>query len=762
MAHLRRLAGLRDTSLTDGQLLERYIAQQDEAAFELLLIRHGPMVLGVCRRILGQQADAEDAFQATFLVLVRKAETVRPREQVGSWLYGVAYNTALKARAAAAKRKAREREVGAMPRPEAPAVLGEQVQALLDQELRALPDFYRTPIVLCDLEGKTRKEAAEQLGWKEGTVASRLARGRALLGQRLARHGITLAAALASLAAGTASAAVPVTLAATTLEAAAVYAAGGALAVGVIPANVLTLTDGVLKAMLLTKLKIATAVLVLIGTLTAGVGGWAYGIGAGGGVGPGTSSGGSVAAGQPDAKPRGEAQPDRGKGPRDAVDELIRRRNEDLQREITAEIDILIQKVYRAADEKTEAEALADLERAVSNLRAAIEKRRAAAAADRIDATRRRERLVAELAQVRAAIDQVMKQLRETPDDPKAAELLADLEQRLQQLRTGLENERKQAAKAPEVPEAPPASGWRAVREMKLLGRPGMFAFSPDGKALATAVDRSVLIWDAATGRELRSAEGHTAAITSLAVSPDGSIIASTGGDRTLRLWDTATGKEIKRLPDSTAGIEAVAFSPDGKRLASAGHGTVKLWDTTSGTEIFAQTGKQPAVSVIAFGPTGRELAFTSGQTVTVWDIAQQRNIRVMEAGEQEALQALAFSPDGKRLAVGFRTPDPVAKDGGKVALWDLVTGQVQIDLQAEAVRSVTFSPDGKLLVAGSDKGSVRIWDTVTGKQLAPLPYKGIRVWMVRFAPDGRTLVVLEHDSVLMFFVPVSKAKPEP
>lgn len=161
-----------DADKTDATLLERFIRQQDEAAFEGLVRRHGPMVPGVCRRVLRNEADAEDAFQATFLVLVRRAGSIRPPEMVGNWLYGVAQNTARKAQAMNTRRQAREREAGARPKPEADADDWQQQQALLDQELQALPDKYRAPIVMCDLEGKSIKDAARHLGCPPGTVGT--------------------------------------------------------------------------------------------------------------------------------------------------------------------------------------------------------------------------------------------------------------------------------------------------------------------------------------------------------------------------------------------------------------------------------------------------------------------------------------------------------------------------------------------------------------------------------------------------------------
>jgi RNA polymerase sigma factor (sigma-70 family) len=266
---LRRAALGDGAGLTDGQLLERFVAGGDEDAFAVIVRRHGPMVLGVCRRILRDRHDAEDAFQATFLVLVRKAASVMPRELVANWLYGVACHTARKARAVAARRRGRERQVAAMPEPEvSPAELWEELRPLLDQELGRLPPRYRAPVVLCDLEGKTRKEAARQLGWPEGTVSGRLARARALLAGRLARQGLTLSAgALAAALAGSkASACVPASLAVATARGAVPAGAGLATAGGMISARALALAEGVVETMLTGKLKF-TVVLLLAAVL---------------------------------------------------------------------------------------------------------------------------------------------------------------------------------------------------------------------------------------------------------------------------------------------------------------------------------------------------------------------------------------------------------------------------------------------------------------------------------------------------------------
>jgi RNA polymerase sigma factor (sigma-70 family) len=254
--------------LSDGQLLECYVRRREETAFAALVRRHGPMVWGVCLRVLGNHHDAEDAFQAAFLVLVRKAAAVVPRALVANWLHGVAYRTALKAKALAARRRAKERLVARMPEPETV----EQdhwcdLQPLLDRELSRLPDKYRVPVVLCDLEGKTYQEAARQVGCPPGTLSARLTRARATLARRLARHGPLLSGAslAAVLSQGSGSARVPAPLVASTIR-----------ATGVVSANVAALTEGVLKSMLLTRLKIATAVLLLLAAAGLGAGGLIY------------------------------------------------------------------------------------------------------------------------------------------------------------------------------------------------------------------------------------------------------------------------------------------------------------------------------------------------------------------------------------------------------------------------------------------------------------------------------------------------------
>jgi RNA polymerase sigma-70 factor (ECF subfamily) len=283
--HLRRVGVLRDgASQSDAELLARYILRRDEPAFEALLLRHGPMVWGVCRRVLPCEVDAEDAFQATFLVLARKAASIAPREQVGNWLYGVARTTALKARALSRKRAQRERAAAAADRP-VPAPVDADLLVLLDEEVSRLPEKYRLPIVLCELEGRTLREVADALGWPLGTVAGRLSRARALLAQRLAGRGVAQPGRLP------AAPALPVTLVEITLRSVGLEAVAGPVRI---------LVEGVLTTMLLTKLK-NTALVMLALVLLAGAIGLALPAASGqfGGSSSGGFAGGPDTAGPP-------------------------------------------------------------------------------------------------------------------------------------------------------------------------------------------------------------------------------------------------------------------------------------------------------------------------------------------------------------------------------------------------------------------------------------------------------------------------------
>jgi RNA polymerase sigma factor (sigma-70 family) len=259
--------------LPDVCLLEQFVRCRDEAAFAALVRRHGPMVMGVCLRTLRHRQDAEDAFQATFLWLVRKAAAVQSAERLANWLYGVAYHMALKLRTTNARRQARERRIEDAPEPAtARREAWPDVWQLLDRELSRLPDKYRVPVVLCDLQNKTRWEAADQLGWPEGTLSGRLSRARTLLAKRLSRRGVALTGGALAVAVSQAglSARVPEELTRSTVEYGTEIAAARAL--GSIPPHLAVLLRGGMEPMSWTRSNVSLAVFGLCAAGLAALG----------------------------------------------------------------------------------------------------------------------------------------------------------------------------------------------------------------------------------------------------------------------------------------------------------------------------------------------------------------------------------------------------------------------------------------------------------------------------------------------------------
>jgi RNA polymerase sigma factor (sigma-70 family) len=281
LRHLRRVIPPREgDGVSDAQLLERFVHQNDEAAFELLLWRHGPMVWTLCRRILPDFHEAEDAFQAAMLVLARKAGSINKRRSLASWLYKVAFRIALRARADSARRAKLEKRNLTLPPQVFVPDLGNDVRELrpvIDEGLMQMPEKYRAPVVLCYLQNKSNEEAARLLRWPVGTVKTRLAKARELLGQWLRRRGIVLSTAtLASiLMPPTSQAAIPANILSATLKAAMLVSAGS-LGAAAISVRSLLLMEGALHAMFWTKLKIVTALALFVGVAGSGAGWFSY------------------------------------------------------------------------------------------------------------------------------------------------------------------------------------------------------------------------------------------------------------------------------------------------------------------------------------------------------------------------------------------------------------------------------------------------------------------------------------------------------
>jgi WD40 repeat protein len=280
-------------------------------------------------------------------------------------------------------------------------------------------------------------------------------------------------------------------------------------------------------------------------------------------------------------------------------------------------------------------------------------------------------------------------------------------------------------------------------------------AYSPDGMTLASASeDRTIKLWDVATGAEKLTLKGHTDAVGSIAFSPDGKTLASGSQDQTIKLWDTASGQEKATLKGHSNRVFSVAFSRDGKILASGSDDqTIRLWDLTRGKEQAAFRGNTLSVYSVAFAPDGKTLAAGShDREVKLFDVATGK-VRTTLQGHTALVFSVAFSPDGKSLAS--------ASQDNTVKFWDTATGKERATFKGHTgyALSVSYSPDGKTLASGSFDQSIKLWDVSTGKEQTTLQGHSAPVWGVAFSPDGKSLASASGDKTIKLWT-VKASKP--
>jgi RNA polymerase sigma factor (sigma-70 family) len=742
------------TGESDGELLERFFASHDDAAFELLVWRHHRMVLGVCSRILADSNDVEDAFQATFLVLARKGRSIRRRGSLSSWLFGVARRVALEA--SRSTRQFPPSRVTPVSSPDpGDELMRQESRGIIDEELGRLPEKYRAPVVLCYLEGMTYAEAGQHLGCSNGTISTRLTRARELLRTRLAGRGLAVSAGslAAWLGANAASAGAPQSLVISTIRSATSLAAGQAT--GVISAHVAALTEGVVKAMFLAKLKSATMILgtsaVLFAvavTCTALAGGQAQRL-------------------EPDAQARENISPP-----------LVARRDPIPTQDMGAK---------EASAQNPAVHALNTADKTEKSAPPGSETKKTAARAD--ENTPKSDRPKEAVKGLTGKV--AMK--------GKLPDQLDKLE-----LEMVLTNEGDQPVRLCTLLIGGQTVGVPGTTVYNIQLRP-----NPNAETIPKLIENNTVNLKPGESVALRLPKLNPITFIDHRAPPRGDGKCTINATYSLskefaeahQTWQgSISGKITIDLPGApkTVGdireqvripafmfelgvtMKAAAFSPDGKLLVTAdtggrsflfGAGRTHFWDPASGKDLApldldANFRNRPilddsdCIGFLSFSPDGRTLAGARGHEVCLWDV-QTRKLSGRLKGSQDVSQ-MTFSADGTILATA-------CFGARELQIWGVKAEKVVATLKAQTVgaRVLTFSGDGKSLAVCYGDGSIRVWDVKAERETARLGGHSVnghanRVLALAFEPGDRTVLSAGVDrTIRRWDLTKGKAIPE-
>ncbi len=742
--YLRRLvapAALRSAS--DQDLLAGFTANRDQACFTALVARHGPMVMNVCRRVLGNAQATEDAFQATFMVLARNAGSVRRGKSLPAWLYGVAYRVALNARRAAKRRPPCEclPNDAKLPdsRPDPLAELtGRELLALLEEEIQNLPAVCRMPVALCCLDGLSLQEAARRLGLSEGAVKGQLERGRVRLHARLVRRGLTLAAVLGVVEAarGCLSAAPGKFLVSASVTAGVAFAAGQGTPMAGVSAEVVNLAQHALKAAAMLKLKLVLVAAFVVCVTALGASDVWHPISVLQQDGP-KDDGRKLAVALPPKQPKEKNEKPRVDQFGDVLppDALARlgtmrlRRDDQSASSLAFTPDGLALVAARARNvvafwNPTDGRPLHEFrhDKGVNFFTLSADgKLLVMVSASDIaiwDVINQKELRKVKLMEVWA--------LGIAADNQTIAYVGRDRIIRLADVATGQVKR--------ELP------GHKSNVK-------GLF-FTPKGDKLISADRQSIHVWDLPGGKHV--SETTVGAADSYALSADGTILAS-GGSRMIEnraqpelvFWDVASGQMRRQLDGHDHYINAIAFSADGKTLATAEVATIHLWDIGTGKELRRIENASFNGKGLAFSPDGKTLSSTCGgneSVVRLWDVATGKPR--LAGGHDGTIQTVAFSPDGKMVATGTC----IGHDYRSIRVWESATGKLVRKFEGHTfgITKVLFKPDGKELLSASTDGTLRLWDVTSGREIRTYSVGGgAEVRGMALSPDCKKLTAI-------------------